>query len=185
MQPDLREALLDSGEKALKPVDLQVGMNAALHEHASAAHLDGFGDLLVDLFELEDVSLIRAGPLQRAIKGAERAVFGTEICVVDIAIDDVSDHALGMQAPAHGVRLEPQPDQVGRVEIIAGLIAGQRHTLILPTPFTGSESGAIQCLTSRARLTSGVFVARTKEKQSSSPHRTALRPRQIGGGGDP
>jgi hypothetical protein len=63
MQPDLREALLDAGEEALEPVDLQVGMDAALHQHAGAAHLQGLGDLLVDLFEFEDVALFGLGPL--------------------------------------------------------------------------------------------------------------------------
>jgi hypothetical protein len=48
MQPDLREALLDAAEEALEPVDLEVGMNAALHQHAGAAHLERLGDLLVD-----------------------------------------------------------------------------------------------------------------------------------------
>ena len=38
--------LLDALEEALKPVDLEVGMNAALHEHARSAHGGGFGDLL-------------------------------------------------------------------------------------------------------------------------------------------
>ena len=58
MQPDLREALLDAGEEALEPVDLEIGMNAALHQHAGAAHLEGLGDFLVDLFEVEDVAFV-------------------------------------------------------------------------------------------------------------------------------
>ena len=58
VQPDLREALLDAGEQALEPVDLEVGVDAALHEHAGAAHLLGLGDLLVDLFEIEDVAFV-------------------------------------------------------------------------------------------------------------------------------
>ena len=57
VQPDLREALLDAAEEALEPVDLEVGMDAALHQHAGAAHLQGLGDLLVDLLEVEDVAL--------------------------------------------------------------------------------------------------------------------------------
>ena len=39
MQPDLREALLDAGKQPLEPVDLQIGMDAALHQDAGAAHL--------------------------------------------------------------------------------------------------------------------------------------------------
>ena len=60
VQPDLRKALLDAGEQALEPVDLQIGMKAALHQHAGAAHLLGLGDLVVDRLEVEDVALARA-----------------------------------------------------------------------------------------------------------------------------
>ena len=63
MQPDLRKPLLDAGEEPLEPVDLQIGMNAALHQHAGAAHLHGLRDLLVDLLELENVALVRPGSL--------------------------------------------------------------------------------------------------------------------------
>ena len=47
-------------EEPLEPVDLEIGMNAALHQHAGAAHLQGLGDLLVDLLEVEDVAFFRA-----------------------------------------------------------------------------------------------------------------------------
>ena len=65
--------------------------------------------------------------LQRAVKGAEVAILGAEIGVVDVAIDDVGDHALGMQAAAHGIRLEAQADQVGGVEVVECLLAGDAH----------------------------------------------------------
>ena len=45
-------------EQTLEPVDLQIGMNAALHQHARAAHLERLGDLLVDLLEVENVALV-------------------------------------------------------------------------------------------------------------------------------
>jgi len=111
-------------------------MDAALHQHAGAAHLEGFGDLGVNRLEVEDVALVRArvglaGARQRAIEGAEGAVLRAEVGVVDVAIDDVGDHALGMQAAAHFIGLEPQTDQVGRVEIIEGLLARDRHRSIL------------------------------------------------------
>ena len=134
--PDLREALLDAGEQPLEPIDLEIGMNAALHQHAGAAHLEGLGDLLVDFFEVEDVAFVRAriglaGTGQRTVEGAEGAVLGAVVGVVNVAIDDVGDHALGVQAAAHGVGLESQTDQVGRVEVIEGLLARDRHGLIL------------------------------------------------------
>ena len=137
VEPDLREALLDAGEEALEPVDLEVGMKAALHEDAGAAHLLGFGDLLVDLFEVEDVAFVGAWDVfsffgERAVEGAEGAVLGAEVGVVDVAIDDVGDHALGVEAAAHGVGLESQADEVRGVEVVESLLAGQRHLSILP-----------------------------------------------------
>ena len=79
VQPDLGEALLDAGKEALKPVDLEVGMDAALHEHAGAAELQRLGNLLVDFFKFEDVAFAGAGPFERAIKGAEGTVFRAEL----------------------------------------------------------------------------------------------------------
>ncbi len=136
VQPDLREALFDAAEEALEPVDLEIGVDAALHQHAGATHLDGLGDLLVNRLEVEDVALFGArvglaGPRQRAVEGAEGAVLGAEVGVVDVAIDDVGDHALGMQAAAHGVGLKAQADEVGGMEVVERLLAGQRHTAIL------------------------------------------------------
>ena len=131
VEPDFREALLDAGEEAFEPVDLEVGMKAALHQHAGAAHLLGFGDLLVDLLEVEDVALVGARILallwERAVEGAEGAVLGAEIGVVDVAIDDVGDDALGVKAATDGVSLEAQPDEVRGVEVVEGLLASQRH----------------------------------------------------------
>ncbi len=70
VQPDFREALLDAGEEALEPVDFEVGMKAALHQHAGAAHLLGFGDLLVDLFEVRGCSPRRSGGCSFLLWGA-------------------------------------------------------------------------------------------------------------------
>ena len=136
VQPDLREALFDAPKQPLEPVDLEIGMDAALHQHARAAHLHGFGDLLVDRLEVEDVALVGArvglaGAGQRTVEGAEGAVLGAEVGVVDIAIDDVGDHALGVQAAAHRVGLEAQADQVGGEEVIESLLARDRHGVIL------------------------------------------------------
>src|SRR6185437_2638528 len=127
MQPDLRKALLDAGEVALEPIDLKIGVNATLHQDASAAHFDGFGDFFADLFEIEDISLVRLRAFQWAVKGAEGAVLGAEVRVIDVAVDDVSDHAFRVQAPPHGVGLEAQANQVGRAETVECLLARDRH----------------------------------------------------------
>ena len=97
MEMNFREALLDAAQHLLVPVDLQIGMQSALHQHAGASEFDRFADLLVDGLEFEDVSLFGLRPLQGAVKRAKRAIFGAIVRVIDIAIDDVSDHALGME----------------------------------------------------------------------------------------
>ena len=56
MQMDLRETLLDAAEHALEPVDLQIRMQPALHEHARAAHFHGLANLFVNGVEIQDVA---------------------------------------------------------------------------------------------------------------------------------
>ena len=113
----------------LVPVDLQIGMQAALHQHAGAAQFDGLANLVVDGFELEDVSLFRRWPLQRPVERAEGAVLGAEIRVIDVAVDDVGDDAFGMQLAAHRVGFHADADQVVGTEQVEGLLFGQGHGL--------------------------------------------------------
>ncbi len=75
-----------------------------------------------------------------AVEGAEGAVLGAEVGVVDVAIDDVGDDALGVEAATDGVGLEAQPDEVRGVEVIEGLGAGQRHGFSLQGNELKSES---------------------------------------------
>src|SRR5207245_937817 len=103
MQVNLGKSLLDATQHLLVPVNFQIGMQAALHQHACAAKFDGFANLVVDRFEIEDVPLFSFGSLQWTIKRAERAVFGAEVRVINVAIDDVGDHALGTQFAPDGV----------------------------------------------------------------------------------
>src|SRR5450432_558993 len=131
VQMDFREALSDPAQHALVPVDLQVGMQAALHQHAGAAEFDGLADLFVNGVEVEDVSLFGRGAFQRTVKRAEGAVLGAEIRVVDVSIDDVRRDALRMQLPAHGVSFHADADEVvGGVEV-EGLGFGEGHVLRL------------------------------------------------------
>ena len=85
-------------------------------------------NLLVDRLEVEDVALGgRVLPFERPVEGAEGAVLGAEVGVVDVAIDDVGDDALGVQPAADGVGFHAQADQVVGVEVVEGLLAGYRH----------------------------------------------------------
>ena len=119
---NLRETLLDATQQTLVPVYLQVGMQPALHEHAGAAQLHRLADLFVNGVEVEDVSFGGQLALQRPVKGAEGAVLGAEVGVVDVAVNDVSDHALGMQALAGRVGFHADADEIIGLEHLEGLL---------------------------------------------------------------
>ena len=121
------ETLLDSAQHLLVPVNLQIRMQTALHQHTRAAKLDRLANFLVNSIEVEDVSFLRLWPLQWTIKRAECAIFSAEIRVINIAINDVGDHAFGMQCAANSVGFHADADEiVGAVEI-EGLGVGQGH----------------------------------------------------------
>src|SRR5712691_3187599 len=102
-------------------------MQAALHQHARAAEFDGLANFFIDGVEIEDVALFRRGALQRAIEGAEGAIFGAKVRVINVAVDDVGDRALGMKAAADGVGFHSDTDQVVGLEHLQGLGLGERH----------------------------------------------------------
>ena len=102
-------------------VDFEVGMQTSLHEHARAAEFNGLANFFVDSVEIKNVTLFGGGPFQRAIESAERAIFGAEIRVVNVAIDDVGDYALGMFGAPDGVGLHADADEVVGVEEVEGL----------------------------------------------------------------
>src|SRR5271170_6739549 len=109
------------------PVNFEIGMEAALHENARPAKLNRLADFVVNGLEFEDVSLFGFRALQRTIEGAKSAVLGAVVRVINIAIDDVGDHALGMQLAAHGVGFHADADQIVRAEEIEGLLFAERH----------------------------------------------------------
>src|SRR5258708_25254189 len=118
MQPDLGKPLLDALEQSLKPFDLEIGVQAALHEHASAAHLHGFGNFLVNRFEVENVTFAGELTFKRPIKCTKAAILGAKICIVDVAVNDVGNYALGMQLAPKRIGLHTQADEVIGAEIV-------------------------------------------------------------------
>ena len=122
MQPDLRETALDGAEHLLVPLDLQIGMQAALHQHARAAEIEGLLNLLEDDVDAVDVAFRVA---HRTVEGAEAAVLRAEVGVVDIAVDDVGDDAFGMELAAQRVGGHADPNEVVRVKQADGF--GWRH----------------------------------------------------------
>src|ERR1700688_2078690 len=128
MQPDLREPLFDAREQAFKPFDLEVGVQAALHKHASTAHFHGFGNFLVNRFEVENVTFAGELTFKRPIKCTKAAILGAKICIVDVAVTNVRNYALGMQLAPKRIGFHPQADEVIGAEIVESLSPGNRHT---------------------------------------------------------
>src|ERR1700760_4834934 len=87
-------------------------MQSSLEQHAGTAQLDRLTHLVIDRLEVEDVAFFRQLALQRAIESTKGAVFGTEIGVVDIPIDDVGDDAFRMELATYGVSLHSDADQI-------------------------------------------------------------------------
>ena len=111
----MREALLDAAEEVLVPLDLEVGVQAALHQHAGAAQVERLLDLLEDRLLGQNVPFgVAHGPVERA----EAAILGAEVGVVDVAVDDVGDDALGMPLAADGIGLHADTDEVVGTEQI-------------------------------------------------------------------
>src|ERR1700736_2575507 len=124
MQPDLRESLFDALEEAFKPFDLEVGVKAALHKHAGAPHLQGFGNFLVDRFEIENVTFAGEFSFKRPIKCTKAAILGAKICIVDVAVNNVRNYALRMQFASKRIGFHTQADEVIGAEIVESLSPG-------------------------------------------------------------
>src|SRR5436190_13598122 len=134
MAPDVK-ALLDRAQQIFVPLDLEIGMQAALHQDAGSTQVDGLLDLVEDRFLRQDIAL---GMPHRAVESAEAAIFRTEIRVVDVAVDNVADYAFGMQLAAHRVGRHTDTDQVIALEHLNRFSAG--HHTDTPGIITRSRS---------------------------------------------
>src|SRR4029453_12711292 len=94
MAVDLK-SLLDSGKEALIIVDLQVRMNTALHENSRPAQHQRFFDFFIDHVIRQNIRLWIA---LDSIERAERAELFAHIRVVNIAIDDIADDIVRVNA---------------------------------------------------------------------------------------
>ena len=90
-------------EQLKVPLLGQLRVMTALHENLRAAERDGLLDLAVQLAERDHVAV---GVLLGAVERAELAVDVADVRVVDIAIDDVSDHVITLPAVSRA------PDQL-------------------------------------------------------------------------
>src|ERR1700685_980674 len=124
---NLWETLLDTAQHLLMPVNLQIGMQAALHQHSRPTEFDGLANLFVNGFEVKNVSFFSFGSFQRTVEGTKSAVLGAEIRVIDVAIDNVGGHTFGMELAAKGIGLHADADQIIGVKQIESLLLGQGH----------------------------------------------------------
>src|SRR5256885_11703397 len=102
-------------------------MQTALHQHAGASKLDGLANFFVDRVEIENIALFGLRPFQRTIKSTEGTKFRTKVCVIYVAIDDVSGNAFRMQTAAYGVGFHADSYQIVRVVEVEGLSVGEGH----------------------------------------------------------
>ena len=73
-------------------------------------------------------------------EGAEGAVLGADVGVVDIAVDDVADDSVGMEAAADGVGFHADADQIIRAEQVESLRTGKAHTSFMIQVLAGQVS---------------------------------------------
>src|SRR5688572_22307820 len=104
-----RVTRLNSRQEILVIIDLQIRMNAALHQDTGATESDRFFDLFVDHMIRKNVSLrVALYPVERT----ERAKLLADIGVVDVAIDDIADDIIRMPADSDAVSRFSQIEQV-------------------------------------------------------------------------
>jgi hypothetical protein len=132
-----RVALLDAVQKVQVPVERQLGVHTALHQHLRAADRDELADLLVQLLVLERVAVVVLGV---AAEGAERALGAAHVGVVDVPVDDVRADLVAVDRPAP--RVGPPPEWVERhagqeVEPLLGRQSG------FPARDRGQQAGVI------------------------------------------
>ena len=123
---DLRKVALDVAQQFFVPLELELRMQAALHQNLIAAELDRFLNLLQQLVALEHVAFRM---LRRAIERAEIADRRADVRVVDVAIDVVGANRLRMQPPRDGVGGAAERRQIVRFE--------QPHAFVRRKPLAG------------------------------------------------
>src|SRR5579884_273289 len=96
-------------------------MQAALHENAGATEVERLLNFREDNFLRMQVTFFVS---DGAIESAEAAIFSTEIRVIDISVDDVSNYAFRMEPAADGVGGHADADQIIGAEEVGCFGAG-------------------------------------------------------------
>src|SRR5580704_15887558 len=123
MAPDI-ELLLDRPQQILIPLDLEFRMQTALHQDSGSAQVDGLLDLLKDHFLRMNVAF---GMTHGPIKSAKAAIFRAEICVINVAVDNIADDPVRMQLAADLISRHPDPNQIVAIVQIDGFRASDHE----------------------------------------------------------
>ena len=115
----LRKARLDGPQQPFVIIDVQIGIQTALHQDPGAAQGDGLLDFFENRFMRQNVAVFRP---HGAVEGAEGAILGAEIRVIDIAVDLVGNHARIGFLFAHLVRGHADADQIVGLQELEGLL---------------------------------------------------------------
>ena len=136
-----RVARLDRAEQVLVPVDVEIGMVAALHQEGRAAERERLLDLLEDHRLRQDVALARIA--RPAVEGAEVAVRDADVRVVDVPVDDERDLVRVRLAPAHLVGRAARPTR-GRASGAASTRVVVRQALAVERAREDLGDGAVR-----------------------------------------
>src|SRR5205814_9710990 len=112
------KSLFDAGKQPLVVIDFQIRMNSSLHQDSGASERNGLFNLLMDHVVRQNIGFRIAFD---AVKGAKCTELLTYICVIDVAIDYVTDDVIRMPAPANTVRTRRQIEQICLFEKKDGL----------------------------------------------------------------
>ena len=124
MDVHVGEPIADGVQQVDVPVQGKFRVHAALHENLCSADVDESLDLVQNLLDFKGVGIIF---IAVASKGAEGALGGTDVGVVDVSIDDVGTQVIAMEVAAAGVR--PASKFLNRQFVIQphGLLRGEPH----------------------------------------------------------
>src|SRR5690349_8494772 len=75
-------------------------MQTTLHENPGTAQIHRLLNLVENRLDWQDVAFFVP---HRAVKRAETAILGAKIRVIDVAVDDIADHTVGMKLATHGI----------------------------------------------------------------------------------
>src|SRR5487761_1981839 len=117
--------LLQIAQQPSVVVELEIGVHAALQEHARATPRDQLLDLLADLLVCQQVGLWAGG---LAIEGAKAAVYDADVRVVDVAVYQIGDDAIWMFVSANRIGGGDQRVGLGLLVESHALIEGESLT---------------------------------------------------------